>query len=93
MLAHEHAILSSLAEQQVLVVEDEFFIADELARALSDLSVDVLGPVPTVDEALSLEPPVDRSCYGRHHLKGGRGFAVADELTSSGIPFEFATGL
>ena len=35
-----------LAGQRVLVVEDEYFVADDLARALSELGADVLGPVP-----------------------------------------------
>ncbi|PEQ10564.1 hypothetical protein B2G71_21510 [Novosphingobium sp. PC22D] len=35
----------------VLVVEDEYFIADDLARALRDAGATVLGPVPNAEMA------------------------------------------
>ena len=37
----------SLTGRRVLVVEDEYFLADDLSRALAQLGADVLGPVAT----------------------------------------------
>lgn len=39
---------------RVLIVEDEYFIADDLARALGGHGMAVLGPVASVDEARTL---------------------------------------
>lgn len=33
--------------RRILVVEDQFYVADDLATAFAGLGVDVLGPVPT----------------------------------------------
>ena len=35
----------------ILIVEDEYFIADELARAVGEEGITVIGPAPTVDQA------------------------------------------
>ena len=40
-----------LADLRILVVEDEFFIADELVRALSAAGAIAVGPASTIDEA------------------------------------------
>ena len=83
-----------LTGRRVLVVEDEFFIADDLARALTALGAEVVGPVPTRDEALE-----ELSGAGRIdlavldiNLRGEPVFPVADALAASGVPFVFATG-
>jgi DNA-binding response OmpR family regulator len=47
---------------RILVVEDEYLIADDLRDALLEASAIVLGPVPTVDAAKELigrEPMID----------------------------------
>lgn len=36
---------------RVLIVEDEFFIADDLARALRNAGADTIGPVSSIREA------------------------------------------
>lgn len=42
---------TSLQGARVLVLEDEFFIADDLARALREKGAEPVGPVSTVKEA------------------------------------------
>jgi DNA-binding response OmpR family regulator len=78
---------------QVLVVEDEYFIAQELSLALEEMGTKVIGPVGKLDEAMRM--------VAEHRLSGAildvnlRGemvFALADELTSQNVPFVFATG-
>lgn len=45
---------SSLAGAQVLIVEDEFFLADDLARALRHEGGDPVGPAGTIEQAEEL---------------------------------------
>src|SRR3954462_5869449 len=39
---------------RILVVEDDYFVALDLEGALRDAGMQVLGPVPTAEEALAL---------------------------------------
>ena len=43
-----------LNDVRVLVVEDEFLLADDLTRSLHAEGAVVVGPVPTVEQALNL---------------------------------------
>lgn len=90
MVAAAHAILTG---KRILVVEDDYFIAKGLARALRALGAHVVGPAASVPDALAL--------IAAGHLDGGSldinlrgeaGYAVADALTERGIPFVFTTG-
>ncbi|MBE7246447.1 MAG: response regulator, partial [Actinomycetospora chiangmaiensis] len=47
-------LTGSLAGRRILVVEDEYIIAVEVKRWLLAAGCDVLGPVPSVDQALDL---------------------------------------
>ncbi|MBN9073122.1 MAG: response regulator [Rhizobiales bacterium] len=77
----------------VLVVEDEYFIADEIEQALRAEGVEVLGPVAYVSEALSqIEAHRVDAVILDINLRGELAFAVADELAARSIPFVFATG-
>ena len=77
----------------MLVVEDEYFIAEELRQALERLGTTVVGPVPTGEEALALlkSEPIDAAVLDIN-LRGEMSFAVADALEERAIPFVFATG-
>jgi len=79
--------------RRVLVVEDEYFLADDMAQALRKLGAEVVGPVPTREAALALvaEKRVDAAVLDIN-LKGQTIFPVADALTAQGVPFVFATG-
>ena len=84
----------SLSGRRVLVVEDEFFVADDLVQALVRLGAEVLGPVPTRDEALSLlaaAGPIDLAVLDIN-LEDEAVYPVADLLSEQGVPFLFATG-
>ena len=82
-----------LSRRRVLVVEDEYFLAEDMAEALQKLGAEVVGPVPTRDKALALlaAEPVDAAVLDIN-LKGEMVFPVAQALTEQGIPFVFATG-
>lgn len=83
----------SLVGRRVLAVEDEYFLADELARALRGAGALVLGPLPSVKAALDLlEREVPDVAVLDVNLGGERADPVADALQARGIPFMFTTG-
>src|SRR3712207_9567412 len=83
----------ALALRRVLIVEDEYFLADDMAKALEQLGAHVVGPVPTTDKALALlaDEPVDAAILDINP-KGQMVFPVADALREEGVPLVFATG-
>lgn len=84
----------ALAQRRVLVVEDEYFVADDMAQALRKLGAEVVGPVPDKDKALALlasDRHIDAAVLDVN-LRGQSVFPVADVLIQQGIPFVFATG-
>lgn len=85
--------MSGLAGLRILVVEDQFLIADDMRRAVAELGGEVVGPCPTVEaaQAVLAERPVDFAILDLN-LQGDEVFPVAGELKRRAIPFAFATG-
>ena len=84
----------NLTGQRVLVAEDEWIIADDLAQALRDYKAEVVGPVPTLSRALSLlaaEPGLTSAVIDVN-LRGTMAYPLADELRRRGVPVVLATG-
>jgi DNA-binding response OmpR family regulator len=84
----------SLRDCRILVVEDEYMLADELRTELANAGAVVLGPVGTVEDALSLigkEPHIDGAILDVN-LRGQAAYPVAEKLAARGVPFVFATG-
>ncbi|ACL62972.1 response regulator [Methylobacterium nodulans] len=79
--------------RRVLVVEDEYLLAYDLARALQKLGAFVVGPVPELEQVLALpaDEPMDAAVLDVN-LKGQFVFPLADALREDGVPFVFATG-
>jgi CheY-like chemotaxis protein len=79
--------------KRVLIVEDEYFLADETRRKLEESGAIVVGPVGTVGSALELldVEQIDGAILDIH-LVDELVFPVAEELEQRGIPFVFATG-
>jgi CheY-like chemotaxis protein len=85
---------TSLHGRRLLVVEDDFLIAEELQDELIEAGVDVIGPVPTVAEALQLisaNAALDGAILDVN-LGGEKVFPVVDALRQRGIPCVFVTG-
>lgn len=84
---------TGISGKRVLVVEDEFFLADDLAQALEQVGAEVVGPASEQQDALELlsRESVDLAVVDIN-LQGKAGFLIADVLASRGIPFVFATG-
>lgn len=82
-----------LSGKQILVVEDEYFIASDVKRALTGQAAIVVGPVSNAVRA--------RALLGSHridaavldvNLEGSFSYELADELTAQGVPCLFVTG-
>jgi DNA-binding response OmpR family regulator len=83
-----------LSGKRVLVVEDDYYVADSLAVALQAHGIEVLGPVATVAAALDLVAQ-DGSIDGAVidvNLRGEMVYPVADALRQRGVRFVFTTG-
>ncbi|WP_244598545.1 response regulator [Rhizobium tubonense] len=89
----KHPSTALFANKRVLIVEDEYFLADETRLKLEDLGAIVIGPVATVRAALDLldNESVDAAILDIH-LGDGLVFPVAEELERCNVPFVFATG-
>jgi CheY-like chemotaxis protein len=88
-----NSYLSLFIGKKVLIVEDEYFLADETRRKLEDIGAVVVGPVGTVKGALELleTEKIDAAILDIH-LIDELVFPVAEALDRRNIPFVFATG-
>lgn len=83
-----------LRDRRLLVVEDDYMLATDLAEALRAHGAKVIGQAASVEDALKLVASAD----GIHgalidpDLGGEPAFPVADALRQGGVPFAFVTG-
>jgi ActR/RegA family two-component response regulator len=93
MILQNSSHLHLFAGKHILIVEDEYFLADETRRELEQVGAIVVGPTGRVEEALSLiaTSQVDAAILDVH-LGDELVFPVAEELDRKDIPFVFATG-
>ncbi len=84
----------SLQGRRILVVEDEYILAEDLCGGLEEAGAEVIGPVATVAAALARVAAEDRidGAVLDVNLHGVKVFPVADALRQRGTPFVFATG-
>lgn len=78
---------------RILIVEDEYYLAADLAEALRERGGEVVGPVGTFEEAMAViaEGGIDSAVLDMN-LRGEMSFAVAETLDAAGIPYVIATG-
>ncbi len=83
----------NLGGRRVLVVEDEYYIASETARALQCAGAEVAGPCAS-EHAARTELETRRPDAAIVDINLGRGpsFELAETLKARGIPFVFVTG-
>lgn len=93
-LLAQHAGCSSLCGRRILVVEDDFVLAQDLREELEKQGAEVMGPAATVAAALDLLEAEPAPCAAILDLDlgGVRVYPVARALQTQGIPFLFATG-
>lgn len=78
---------------RVLVIEDEYFIADDLCRTLDAAGAVVVGPVSTLAKAKEAIAAGTFDCAVIDlNLHGESAVALADQLLAAGASFAIATG-
>jgi DNA-binding response OmpR family regulator len=84
---------SALTGKRILVVEDEYFIASDLKRALAAANAIVVGPIGDVAKGLAIAAgePLDAAVLDVN-LEGAHSYSVADALAAREVPFLFVTG-
>jgi ActR/RegA family two-component response regulator len=87
-------VLASFKGRRLFVVEDDYFIVEELLRGLEQAGMEVVGPVPNLGQAMVLlgrTQHLDGAILDIS-LQGEMVFPLADALQSRNIPFVFLTG-
>lgn len=83
---------SELSGMRILIVEDEYFLAADLADALCAAGAAVIGPAGTLEDAgRALDGRIDAVLLDVN-LRGELAWPVARRLRERGIPFLLATG-
>ncbi|OHV86495.1 response regulator [Mesorhizobium sp. ORS 3428] len=78
---------------RILVVEDSFLIACDLADELKAAGCTVIGPEPSVEQALkSIDGVTLDGAVLDVNLRGERSFPIAEHLATRDVPFVFLTG-
>jgi DNA-binding NtrC family response regulator len=84
---------TDLAGKRVLVVEDEWLLAEDVRDALERCGAVVVGPAPDVDRAREFAQAGGFDCAVLDiNLHGEHVFGLAREMKSRGQRFVFATG-
>lgn len=84
----------SLSGRRILVIEDEYFLAEDIAQALTALGARVLGPVGELCEATSLverDVAIDAAVVDVN-LRNEMAFSLARLLRARMVPFVFTSG-
>lgn len=83
-----------LERRMILVVEDEYYIADDLATVLRSSGADVLGPAQSLPAAMQLlerDPRPDAAVVDVK-LRDVDCYALLDRLIDIGVPILLVTG-
>ncbi|WP_201833797.1 response regulator [Microvirga zambiensis] len=82
-----------LSGLRVLLVEDEYFLADDLCQVLQRCGAEVVGPVPSLAKAMPLAENEDLTCAILDiNLRGESGLVIAEALHRRNVPFIYTTG-
>jgi DNA-binding response OmpR family regulator len=83
-----------LSGSRILVIEDEYFLGDDIARELAALGAQVIGPIGELEEATAI---VDRdvaidAAVVDINLRSEMVFPLVRVLRARNVPLVFATG-
>lgn len=85
--------LAELRGRKVLIIEDEYLLADDVAASLRDRGAEVVGPVGTLDAA---QAAVREACFDcavlDMNLRGASSEALAAMLRERSVPTLILTG-
>lgn len=78
---------------RILVVEDNFLVAEAFSQLLEVNGCTIVGPAGRLDEGLTLagREPLDGALLDVN-LAGDRSFPIAQLLRERGVPFMFLSG-
>jgi len=83
-----------MSGRRLLIVEDEYLLAEDMRQALEAAGATVIGPVGTLARAIAMVDSVagiDAAVLDIN-LAGEAVYPVAEKLLSRGVPFVFVTG-
>lgn len=84
---------SDLSGARILLVEDEYYIADDLRRTPESAGATIVGPISTVERAFEVIAKGDFDCAVVDlNLHGDSGFPLVERLMRDGHSFAIATG-
>lgn len=83
---------AALSGCRILVVEDNFLLAETLRDLLEDCGCELIGPAPRVSVALPLCTADLDGALLDINLGKETCFEIADLLTERGVPFMFLSG-
>lgn len=85
--------IEGLRGVRVLIVEDDFLVANSLRNKIEDMGCEVVGPAPSIDSAKHIisEEPLDGAILDVNII-GGSSEPIARALTDREVPFFFITG-
>ncbi len=84
----------NLDGRQILIVEDEYMLADDMALDFKCFGAEIIGPAPSIERAMACldrTRTIDAAILDIN-LNGEMAYPIADALAKRGIPFLFATG-
>jgi DNA-binding LytR/AlgR family response regulator len=83
----------SLTGQTVLVLEDDFYLAEDASGALRGAGAEVIGPCPSTAAAIkAIQARSPTAAIVDINLGTGPSFEMARVLRKAGTPFVFLTG-
>ncbi|WP_027575118.1 response regulator [Bradyrhizobium sp. WSM1743] len=85
---------ASFTGRRILVVEDEYFLADDISKALRKLGAAIAGPVGDLESALKLlhEGGTLDAAVLDVNIRSEMIYPIARELKARNVPFVFTTG-
>ena len=85
--------MSTLTGKKVLLVEDEFIVAENTAEMLRELGAEVVGPAARLASGLRIARTEQfDSAVLDINIAGERSDPIAEVLRERGIPYVLATG-
>jgi DNA-binding response OmpR family regulator len=83
-----------LSGSRILVIEDEYFLGDDIARELAALGARVIGPIGELEEATAIvdgDVAIDAAVVDIN-LRSEMVFPLVRVLRARNVPLVFATG-
>ena len=89
--SHQRAELKG---RRIFVVEDEYFLADDIGKTFRALGAEIAGPVGDLEDALEIlnDGSVLDAAVLDVNIRSEMIFPIARELLARNVPFVFTTG-